>query len=183
MQSFSVFPANLGILYHDFEWKFDSALNKTKLSARVSNQVIYRNLRNALKTYISIIVHFTAIITIWICSVFLATALDRNTKSRVTQFRQTSADISHNRNKRAMKTVFLIATSYVVFSTPRLIINIAGNIYPNLVGTGGRYSRAYLVSIMVGVQLSLCNSSINILIYMYASSKFKQIVETILGLR
>ena len=71
---------------------------------------------------------------------------------------------------------------YLVFSTPRKLINTVSQFYPKF-SEDGDYWRIYLVSICVGVLLGLVNSGVNVFIYMKMNSKFKEIVRKMLHLK
>ena len=171
-------PTNLGYLYYNFEMKFDPARNKTMLFTLDNPQFQIPSIM--LTYYTNNVIHFTALIFIWICSIFLAVTLKRNAETRESKFGQASTNVNQLRNQRVIKTVLLNATAYLVFSTPKTIINIVSTIFYSLLGTQNQYFRTYMVSIVIGVQINLFNSSVNIFIYMYTSSKFKAIIKQLL---
>ena len=173
------FPTNLGYLYSVFEMNFDPAHNKTMLFIRESLNPHFQKLMVILTSYITSVVPFTALIIIWICSIFLAVTLKRNGQTRESKFGQVSTNVSQIRNKRIIKTVLLMATAYLVFSTPKIISNIASLIVGGL-GIQRKYFRTYMITAVVGVQITLFNSTVNIFIYMYTSSKFKSIIKQLL---
>ncbi|GFR68911.1 chemosensory receptor B [Elysia marginata] len=115
-------PSNLAYVFHSFDWKVDAATNKTMLRVGIASHL--RFVRGAIAIYISSVVHFTALISTWTCTAFLTAALKRNLKERETNLGQVSTNASQTRNKRVIKTVLLIATTYVICSTPRVVVNI-----------------------------------------------------------
>ena len=174
-------PTNLGYLYQRFEVKFDPALNKTMLFASERKDPLFQKLVVVLTIYINSGVHFTALISIWICSIFLAVTLKRNAQTRESKFGQASTNVSQIRNQRVIKTVLLTAAAYIAFSTPKTIINIVTVILEDLIGTQRKYFRIFMISIVLGVQINLFNSSVNIFIYMFTSSSFRAIIKGLLS--
>ena len=170
-------PSNLSFLFHTFAWRFDPAKNRTVLRVDAASHYYLQILREATAVYISSLVHFTALIFICTCSIFLTVALKQNEKSRETILGRVTANTNQTRNNRVVKTVLLISGAYLAFSTPRVMVNILQIIYPETFSVRGRNSRIYLMSIIVGVQLSLCNSSVNVFIYIYMSSKFRETIK------
>ena len=90
--------------------------------------------------------------------------LKGNAQTRESKFGQVATNVNQIRNKRVIKTVFLMATAYLVFSTPT-IIDIVREILDTPLGTD-QYISTYMIAIVVGVQINLFNSSVNIFIYM-----------------
>ncbi|GFR63984.1 chemosensory receptor B [Elysia marginata] len=176
-------PTNLPYVYYKFEWRIDFRTNKSMLGiiGRSRSPVLFY-LLEMLGIYINSVVHFTALIIIWICSAFLAVTLKRNVKERETNFGKESKkfNVSQARNKRVIKTVLMIASAYLIFSTPKVILNILSDIYDRHFALGEVYARTYMTSIIVGVQLSLFNSSVNLFIYVYTSSKFRETIQSLI---
>ena len=174
------FPASLGgIVISFYKWVWDPVRNKSILTSGLHPDPRLRIVYRVMHMYFSNVVHFIALIVIWITSIFLAIAMKQNIKSRLENFGQNSKNATQDRNERVIKTVLLIATAYLVFSTPRVVVNIASTTYQGF-QLEGPYRRTYLVLIIVGVQLSLFNSSINLFIYMKMSSRFREIVRKLL---
>ena len=171
-------PSNLCFIFRIFHWDFDPARNRSVLSNSwsVSGNTVYL----VLEVYYGYVVHFTSLLVMWTSSVFLAIALRRTIQSSKTSLGLNSGNVGFVRNKRVMKTVLSIAAAYLVFSTPRVISNAISQAFGEFTGLG-QYSKLYTISIFAGVQLSLFNSSVNLVIYMTISSKFREIVWEILG--
>ena len=151
------------------------------LITTMSQNPRFQMLLRVLAHYIKSVVHFTTLISIWICSVFLAMTLKRNAQTRESKFGQVATNVSEIWNKRVVKTVLLMATAYLVFSTPKTITNIVKEILDTPLGTD-QYISTYMIAIVVSVQINLFNSSVNIFIYMYTSSKFREIIKQLLCL-
>ena len=172
-------PSNLGSLGYSFKWGFHTEWNQSILRTVLTEDPPRKSIKRFMEVYISTVVHFSAMIAIWVCTAFLATSLKQNIKSRAATFGQTSATASQTRNIRAIKTVLLIAVAYLCFSTPRSACNLVRNFEPDFT-VRGKYYRSYMVSIVVCVQTSLFNSTINIFIYVYMSSRFREILHKML---
>ena len=172
-------PSNLGSLGYSFVWEVRAGGNKTILRTVLTGNPPRAMIKRIMEVYVSTVVHFTAMVAIWLCTAFLAAALKQNLKSRETTFGQAVTTASQIRNTRVIKTVLLIAVAYLCFSTPRSACNLVRNFEPQFM-VRGAYYRIYMLSIVVCVQMSIFNSSINIFIYIYMSSKFREILQRLL---
>ena len=176
-------PSCHGFITYSFEWRFSPSRNRTILRTTPLRSDRRRApIEKAVKVYLNNLVHQTAILAIWTFTIFLIFALKRNAKSRKDRFGESVSNPGQIRNKRVTKTVIVIATVYLVFSTPRKLINTVSQFYPKF-SEDGDYWRIYLVSICVGVLLGLVNSGVNVFIYMKMNLKFKEIVEKMLHLK
>ena len=167
---------------------FLPSISKLFLGHSVRNRTIfvkllvYRSIEDFLaiaflRMYYTYVIHFSAVILLWVCTILLATVLKRNIRSRETNFRQASKNVSQTQDRRVMKTVFILAALYLAFSTPRTITNGIHDLIPEF-GIGYAYGKEYFISIVIGVQLSLLNSSINLFIYINTSYKFRDTVQS-----
>ena len=147
-------PTNLGYLIYSFEITFDTARNKTMLFIGVKQKPLFQMLWLVLTIYITSVVHFAALISVWICSIFLVVTLKRNEETRESKLGQVATNVSQIRNKRVIKTVLLVAIAYLVFSTPKVTVNIVSTIFESLLGTQNNYFRTYMISIVVGTQVN-----------------------------
>ena len=170
--------SNISFFVYRFQWVFDTSRNETILRTFDLKEKIpaARVVEKFLDMYVSSCIHFSSLIIIWICTIFLAITLNRNVKARESNLGQGKTSISQVRNVRVIKTVLLIAGVYLVCSTPRTVCNIVSVVTTEF-HTRGIYFKTYMVTVVTCVQLSLCNSSANVFIYLYMSSKFRETVQ------
>ena len=179
---FVFFPSCHGFLTHRFEWKFDVTRNRTILCITITSNPQFLTLVQTVKAYSNEMIHITATSAIWIFTTFLIIAMKRNEKSRKKNFGQAFTNSCQIRNRRAIKTVIAIATVYLVFSTPRRMVNIVTRVFRRF-GPYGVYRRFYRISVFVGIHLPVFNSGVNLFIYIETNSKFRECVHKILSLR
>ena len=122
------------------------------LITALSQKPHFQMLLIVLNYYINSAFHFAALISIWTCSVLLAVTLKRNAQTRESKFGHVSTNVSQIRNQRVILFFFWPPN----ISTPKTITNIVSRIFESLLGTQGQYSRTYMVSIVIGVQINLC---------------------------
>ncbi|KAK3795186.1 hypothetical protein RRG08_056249 [Elysia crispata] len=171
--SFLIFgPSNFSFIVYKFQWSFDSVKNASILRTLEETSPLHKAFQSFMLLYFSTIIHYTALCVIWVCTIFLAVSLQETMKGRATKFGQDKSSALNIRNRRVIKTVFLIASAYLVFSTPRAVCNVI-RIFEQEFHVRGIYFRTYMLIIVACVQLSLFNSSTNVLIYIYMNTKFR----------
>ena len=179
---FVFFPSCHGLLTHRFHWKFDPARNRTILFNIIRSDPRLLTLAHAVRVYSNKVIHFVANSAIWIFTTFLIIAMRRNEKSRKKNFGQAITESCHSRNRRVMKTVIALASLYLVFSTPKHVINSTADIYSQF-GPYGIYRKSYILATIICTQLILFNSSVNVFVYLKLNSKFREVVQKMLNLK
>ena len=175
-------PSLQGYACFPFEWRFDPTRNKTILHNDHTSSPSAMVCTQFLRLYYAAVIHFIALGVAWISTIFLAISLRWNEKAKEAKLGQTSGNSSQNRNKRVAKTVLSIAGIYLALSSPKVLTHLV--FYNNAKFLpGGVYVRTYFVSLLLGSQLKVCNSSINVFIYMKMNPKFKELVKEMLCLR
>ena len=86
-------PSNLGYLY---------SINKAMLFIVKSQNPHFRKLAIMLTYYINSVVLFTALISIWICSVFIVVTFKQNAQNGESKFGQISTNVGQIRNRRVI---------------------------------------------------------------------------------
>ena len=170
-------PTAFSVLRFKFRWVLLPDTNRTFMVMLRGPH--YSEFNLFLGMYLSITINFTFLAVVWICTISLAVTLRRSIKSRASTFSQGKDSASQVKTVRVIKMVLVIATVYLFCSTPRIIANLA-NLLREQFSAGGIYLRTYMITIVSCVQLSLCNSSINILIYIFISSKFRETAQNML---
>ena len=172
-------PTNLSFFTWRLKWTFDHARNETILrfdTKPLVNFPVRFYLDRFLLTYLIIVVHFTGLTILWICTIALAITLHRNIKTRESSLGQSKTVASQEKNIRVIKMVILIAAVYLICSTPKTLCSLMASFNENF-NVQGLYFRSYMITIVCCVLLSLVNSSVNIFIYFNMSTKFREIVE------
>ncbi|GFO23141.1 chemosensory receptor a [Plakobranchus ocellatus] len=165
-------PSNLIHAVYPFRWIFSPAQNRTIL-AMVPLQTSFRFIvARALLAYYGTILHFTALIIVWICTVFLAVGLKRKADTRKENFKLLNSK-EDKRDLRVIKTVFLIAITYLACSTPAAATLLVPHFEPEFSGSRG-LARISRVCHMFSGLTSVINSSVNFFIFLYMGSRFRQ---------
>ena len=173
-------PSLLGSLGYSFVWEFDSLSNTTIMRTIITRDPNLQLIEYIIKTYVCSVIHYTAMVIIWICTAFLSASLRRNVKSREATFGQRSSDSGQIRNMRVIKTVLLIAVAYMCFSTPKSAAVIVNAYLEPEFNIRGKLSRLYMTTIIICVQFSIFNSSINLFVYVFMSTKFRETLHNFL---
>lgn len=120
----------------------------------------------------NVFVPFTAFVTIVISTLTLVVKLHRKTKWRIKAAGTNQSDTLSSRDQRVTKMVVVISTLFIVCFVPVCIIFVAMTLEVEL-SVDGRYRNLFLVVSGVAFTLESTNSSMNIFIYYYMSSKYR----------
>ncbi|GFN97029.1 hypothetical protein PoB_002353500 [Plakobranchus ocellatus] len=71
--------------------------------------------------YYGTILHFTALIVVWVCTIYLVLGLKRKAITRKEKFKTSLMKEDNLKELRVIKTVFLLAVTYLVCSIPTAI--------------------------------------------------------------
>ncbi|GFO09691.1 rhodopsin [Plakobranchus ocellatus] len=126
----------------------------------------------ALLAYYGTILHFTALITVWICTVFLAVDLKRKAHIKRDNFKISHAQQDRHKERSVIKTVVILAVTYLACSTPIAATMLVPHFEPEFESTRG-LARISTISHMISGLLAQVNSSANLFIYIYMGSKFR----------
>lgn len=163
-------------LVNKLDMKFYPERNKSLLGLvsspdRESVEKIYFSLNN----FVLPTVAFQIII---ICTAMLVISLNRRTKWRNKATTAALGDVS-NRNQRVAKMVVTISVLFISCFIPISVVFLALVFEPEL-SVGGKLVNIGVVAGGFGVLLEAINSSMNILIYYYMSSKYRDTCRDIL---
>ncbi|GFN92656.1 neuromedin-u receptor 1 [Plakobranchus ocellatus] len=129
--------------------------------------------QRALLAYYGTYLHFTTLIAVWICTVFLAVGLKTTAKIRKNNFKNFNAQQDRKNERRVIKTVFLLAVTYLACSTP----TAATMLVPHFVlefETSRGLARISRVCHMLSGLMNQINSNANLFIFIYMGSKFRE---------
>lgn len=115
---------------------------------------------------------FAAFLVIIVCTVILVVHLQNKSRWRRSTATSTQSLNACNRSVRVAKMVVMISVIFIACFTPLSINFIAMTIEPEL-SLGGKYVNVLLTIMGVGFALEAVNSSVNIFIYYYMSSRYR----------
>lgn len=115
---------------------------------------------------------FAAFLVIIVCTVILVVHLQNKSRWRRSTATSTQSLNACNRSDRVAKMVVMISVIFIACFTPLSINFIAMTIEPEL-SLGGKYVNVLLTIMGVGFALEAVNSSVNIFIYYYMSSRYR----------
>ncbi|GFO14205.1 chemosensory receptor a [Plakobranchus ocellatus] len=111
-------PSNLIHIGFPFKKVFNSARNRTILAVVPFETPLRYIISRSLLVYYGTILHFTALIIVWICTIFLAVGLNKKATTREEYFKHSISKEDKQKELRVIKTVFLLAVTYLACSTP-----------------------------------------------------------------
>ncbi|GFO30971.1 chemosensory receptor a [Plakobranchus ocellatus] len=177
---FTFIPSNFIHMVFPLKWVFSPVRNRTILAMVPLQTPLRYIIQRALLAYYGTVLHFTALIAVWICTVFLAVGLKRTAKIRKDNFRSSSAQQNTQRERRVIKTVFLLAVTYLACSTPTAITLLVPHFVPEF-DTSRGLERISRVSHLLSGLMTQINSSANLFIFFYMGSKFRETFLTLFG--
>ncbi|GFO31014.1 chemosensory receptor a [Plakobranchus ocellatus] len=96
-------PANLSFIAFPFRWVFSTAQNQTILAAIPTNTPLHYIIARGLMAYHGTLLHFTALIVVWICTIFLAVGLDKKAVIRKEIFNHSIAKDDKQKERHVIK--------------------------------------------------------------------------------
>ncbi|GFO30968.1 chemosensory receptor a [Plakobranchus ocellatus] len=170
---FTFIPSNFIHMVFPLKWVFSPAQNRTILAMIPLQTPLRYIIQRVLLAYYGTVLHFTALIAVWICTVFLAVGLQRTVKIRKDTFKNSNAKRDRQRERRVIKTVFLLAVTYLACSTPTAITLLVPHFVPEFETSRG-LERISRVSHMLSSVMTQINASTNLFIFIYMGSKFRE---------
>ncbi|GFO31008.1 FMRFamide receptor [Plakobranchus ocellatus] len=172
---FAFGPSNLIHIVYRLSLVFNATLNRTILvvdhfEPQSFNVVLFGQVMYA---YYGTILHFIALIIVWICTVFLVLGLKRKAVARKENFKTSLIKEDKLKELRVMKTVFLLAVKYLVCSIPTAITLLVPQFEPEFDSTRA-LTRINRVSHMFSGLMMLMNSCTNFFIFLSMGSRFRQ---------
>ncbi|GFN95363.1 chemosensory receptor a [Plakobranchus ocellatus] len=161
------------------KWVFNPAQNRTILAIAPLQTPLRYIVTRALLAYYGTILHFTALIAVWICTVFLALGLKRKAHMKRDNFKTSHAQQDKQKERRVIKTVFMVAVTYLACSTPTAATLLVPHFVPEFEVARG-FARISTISHMLSGLLTQVNSSASFFIYIYMGSKFRNTFLTIM---
>ncbi|GFN92655.1 chemosensory receptor a [Plakobranchus ocellatus] len=170
---FTLIPSNFIHMVFPFKWVFSPIENRTILAMVPLQTPLRYIIQRALLAYYGTFLHFTALIAVWICTVFLAVGLKRTAKIRKDNFKHSNAQQDKQRERHVIKTVFLLAVTYLACSTPTAATMLVPHFVPEF-DTSRGLERISRVSHLLSGLMTQINSSGNLFIFIYMGSKFRE---------
>lgn len=130
------------------------------------------NVENISYIINNVLFPFAAFLVIIVCTVILVVHLQNKSRWRRSTATSTQSLNACNRSDRVAKMVVMISVIFIACFTPLSINFIAMTIEPEL-SLGGKYVNVLLTIMGVGFALEAVNSSVNIFIYYYMSSRYR----------
>ncbi|GFN92635.1 chemosensory receptor b [Plakobranchus ocellatus] len=116
---FGVVPSNLIHMVYPLKWVYRPSQNRTILAMVPLETPLRYITQRALLAYYGTVLHFTALVAVWICTVLLAVGLKRNAEIKKENLKSSNKAMQDKQKEnRVIKTVFLLAVTYLVCSTP-----------------------------------------------------------------
>ncbi|GFO29588.1 chemosensory receptor b [Plakobranchus ocellatus] len=170
---FGLGPQNLSYFVFNIQSIFNPEQNKTIIRLVKLPGVARSITLRVLFAYYGTFLHFTAMFTVWICTIFLAITLRKIATIRDKSLGQVSTKHDRKKKQHVIKTVFLLATTYLAFSTPTAGTLLVPHFEPEFETTKA-LARIATVSHLLSGLMSQFNSSTNLYIYVYMGSKFRE---------
>ncbi|GFO50180.1 chemosensory receptor a [Plakobranchus ocellatus] len=175
-------PSNLIHMVLPLKWVFNPAQNRSILAIVPLQTPLLYIVTRALLAYYGTILHFTALIAVWICTIFLALGLKRKAHIKRDNFKTSHAQQDKQKERRVIKTVVMLAVTYLACSTPIAATMLVPHFEPEFESTRG-FARISTISHMISGLLAQVNSSANLFIYIYMGSKFRNTFLMLCGKR
>lgn len=115
-----------------------------------------------------------AFVVVVICTVTLAIKLQNSSQWSQSATSHKQFGIVSKRNQKVAKTVMVISTLFIFCFVPFCITLLAAAFEPELT-LGGKHFKVVLILCGIGFVMESINSSTNIFIYYYMSSKYRDI--------
>ncbi|GFN95341.1 chemosensory receptor a [Plakobranchus ocellatus] len=116
---FSFLPSNLIHMVYPLQWVFSPSKNRTILGMVPLETPLRYIIPRVLMAYYGTVLNFSALIAVWICTIFLAVGLKRKAGIRKENLVNPSNGTSDKqKERRVIKTVFLLAITYLACSLP-----------------------------------------------------------------
>lgn len=122
----------------------------------------------------NVTVPFVAFVVIIVCTLILVVKLGNQTKWRQNSAAGLQNERVSSRDKKVTKMVVVISTLFIVCFIPVSIIFIPMAVVPDF-SVDGKYRNANIIFIGLGLILESANSALNIFIYYFMSSKYKEV--------
>lgn len=154
-----------------YGWKFDITANTTVIG------LLFRNNRQRVEGVTFIVfgmLGFVSFIMVIIFTLILVTQLNKKSKWRKdANLEKFQSESISSRDRKTVAMVAMIATVLIVCYTPGVIVSMATFCVPEFSVTG-RYVNAYFTGWSFVVIFESFNSSVNIFLYYYMSSKYRE---------
>lgn len=129
-----------------------------------------------------VFVELGAFVTVVVCTIILVVKLRGKSKWREMSTSLAQTEKTINRDHKVTKMVIVISTLFIICFTPTCV-TLAGMILEPELSVAGRYRNMFVCAFSVCFTLESFNSATNIFIYYHMSSKYKAVLQKILGKR
>ncbi|GFN92630.1 chemosensory receptor a [Plakobranchus ocellatus] len=175
-------PSNLSHIGFPFKWVFSSAQNRTILAVVPFETPLRYIISRGLLLYYATILHSIALLIVWVCTIFLAVGLKKIAMTKKEYFKRSISKEDKQKELRVIKTVFLLAITYLACSTPTAVTLLVPHFEPEFTPIKG-LRRINLVSLFSSALLTQLNSSANLFILLYVGSKYRQVFLALFGIK
>lgn len=161
------------------DWKWYPSTNRTLLG------LVFTPERSKVEG-LTFLLYAIYLLVSFVIVIVLTSILVFNLKQKA-QWRKEStsnnkqSDTISSRDKKTMTIVVVIAVVLIVCSTPTVIISVTGFLVPDF-SVVGRHVNYFFAAWSIGFLFDAFNSSINIVLYYYMSSKYRQTFHDIFSL-
>lgn len=162
------------------EFKFYPARNKTLLGLVFTQD--REQVEQVSFAVNNVFIPFTAFVIIIMCTVTLVVKLKNKTKWRKTSSTGAQTDRVADRNHKVSKMVVMISSLFIACFIPESILFIVMAVVPEF-NVNGKYRNILFLSGGFALVLESINSSVNIFIYYYMSSRYRCVFRKMFGLR
>ncbi|GFO25760.1 chemosensory receptor a [Plakobranchus ocellatus] len=175
-------PSNLSYIGFPFKWVFSSAQNRTILAVVPFETPLRYISSRGLLLYYGTILHSIALLIVWVCTIYLAVGLKKIATTRKEYFKHSISKDDKQKEHRVIKSVFLLAVTYLACSTPTAATLLVPHFEPEFSSIKG-LRRISLVSLFSSGLLTQLNSSANLFILLYVGSKYRQVFLALFGMK
>ncbi|GFO49396.1 multitransmembrane protein [Plakobranchus ocellatus] len=166
-------PSNFIHMVFPLKWEFNPAQNKSILVVVPLQTPLRYIIQRALLAYYGTVLHFTALIAVWIFTIFLAVGLKKTAEIRKDNFKQSNNKGNKQKERRIIKTVFLLAVTYLICSIPTAVTLLVPHFEPEFETSRG-LARISRFSHVLSALMTVINSNANLFIFIYMGSKFRE---------
>lgn len=152
------------------EWRYNQFLNRTILSlVYTEDRVLVESVTFPIHSVAMPLVSF---LTVVVCTTILTIQLKRKSRWREVSTAQRTSQASTTKEKKVVKMVIFLSTIFIICYLPSTFNFFIMTYNPEFSITG-KYASFYMVVWSLTVLVETVNSSVNMLVYLKMSSKFR----------
>ncbi|KAK6994225.1 tachykinin-like peptides receptor 86C [Biomphalaria glabrata] len=158
---------------HYFDWKFYPMLNRTLLGLVLTDNALeVTRVSNVLSNSVSALLSFTITAS---CTLVIVVQLNRKSKWRQSVAASSKRETfpSSSKENKAAKLVITLSAVFLISVLPSIMVVIGSAIDDNF-GLLGLYRNLFNICYCVTFIMEALNSSVNIIVYYFMNSRFRE---------